>query len=181
MSDLELDPTLLETLRTLALHDVEFVLVGDVAEAIHDDGGFVSGVSIVPGSYGRNARRLATALHAMDAQPSVAGAPAAEPLDPRTDLRELSPCSFVTRHVDVDVCFQPPGTGGYRDLFDDAAHVELAPGVRPLVASPDDLERMSRGGAAAAPYATPPAALPPEPAPGWTLGRDTRAGRATRI
>src|SRR5688572_28967953 len=37
MSELELDPALLETLRTLQQHDVEFVLVGDVAEAIHNN------------------------------------------------------------------------------------------------------------------------------------------------
>ena len=42
MSELELDPGLLETLRTLQQHDVEFVLVGDVAEAIYNQGGFVS-------------------------------------------------------------------------------------------------------------------------------------------
>ena len=63
MTDLELDPTLLETLRTLALHDVEFVLVGGLARAIYDHGGFVSGVEIVPGSYGRNAERLIAPLH----------------------------------------------------------------------------------------------------------------------
>ncbi|MGH2942800.1 MAG: hypothetical protein ACRDLN_08520, partial [Solirubrobacteraceae bacterium] len=154
MSDLELDPALLETLRTLQLHDVEFVLAGDVAEAIHNRGGFVSGVAIVPGSYGRNVERLNGALQALDAELGIAGAPAATQVDyRRSDLRELAPCSFITLYVDIDVNFEPAGTGGYQDLFDDASHVELAPSVRPLVAAPADLERIARGVAPAVPYA----------------------------
>jgi hypothetical protein len=184
MSVLELDPTLLEALRTLALHDVEFVVVGDVAEAIHNDGGFVAGLAIVPGSYGRNAERLSNALQAMDAELGIAGTLAATELDyRRTDLRELAPCSFMTRYVDIDVNFEPKGTDGYRDLFDDASHVELAGGVqpiRPLVAARQDLERIARGTAPAVPYATPPAALPPEPGDDG-VAQDIRAARSTRI
>ena len=164
MSELELDPSLLETLRTLHQHDVEFVLVGDVAEAIHNNGGFVSGVAIVPGAYGRNVERLNTALQAMDGELGIAGTPSATQVDyRRCDLRELAPCSFMTRYVDVDVNFEPLGTRGYRDLFDEAKHLELAPAVSPLVADRADLERIGHAVAPAAPYAKPPAALPPEP------------------
>ncbi|MEA2193870.1 MAG: hypothetical protein QOG42_304 [Solirubrobacteraceae bacterium] len=164
MSELELDPLLLETLRTLQQHDVEFVLVGDVAEAIYNNGGFVSGVAIVPGAYGRNVERLNGALQAMDAELGIAGTPAATQVDyRRTDLRELAPCSFITRYVDVDLNFEPLGTRGYRDLFDEAKHIELAPSINPLVADRADLERIGRAVAPAAPYAKPPAALPPEP------------------
>jgi hypothetical protein len=179
MSDLELDPALLETLRTLAQHDVEFVLVGDVAAAIHNHGGFVSGVAIVPGSYGRNAQRLNGALQAMDAELGIAGTPAATQFDyRRMDLREIAPCSFITRVVDVDVNFEPPGTRGYRDLFDDAARILLAPGVNPLVASPDDLARIARGSAPMLPPAQPPAILPPEPGGELWAGERFRASRA---
>jgi len=164
MSELELDPSLLETLRTLQQHDVEFVLVGDVAEAIHNNGGFVSGVAIVPGAYGRNVERLNTALQAMDAELGIAGTPASTEVDyRRCDLRELAPCSFMTRWVDVDLNFEPVGTNGYRDLFDEAKHTELAAGIRPLVADRADLERIGRAVTPQAPYARPPAALPPEP------------------
>jgi hypothetical protein len=164
MSELELDPTLLETLRTLQEHDVEFVLVGDVAEAIHDKGGFVSGVAIVPGAYGRNVERLNAALQAMDAELGIAGTPASTDVDyRRCDLRELAPCSFITRWVDVDLNFEPLGTKGYRDLFDEAKHIELAAGIRPLVADRADLERIGRAAAPAVPFAKPPATLPPEP------------------
>ena len=182
MSELELDPLLLETLRTLQLHDVEFVLVGDVAEAVYNNGGFVSGVAIVPGAYGRNVERLNGALQAMDAELGIAGTPAATPVDyRRRDLRELAPCSFLTRYVDIDLSFEPLGTRGYRDLFDEARHIELAPSVNPLVAAPEDLERIGRSTAPAVPYAQPPAALPPEPDDGpYSPADDIRASRASR-
>jgi len=180
MSDLELDPTLLEALRTLADHDVEFVVVGDVAEAIHKHGGFVAGLAIAPAAYGRNAERLNTALQAMDGELGIAGTPATTQLDyRRMDLRELAPCSFITRYVDVDVNFAPGATAGYRDLIDDADYAELAHGIRPLVAAPEDLDRIRRGSAGPTPYAKPPIALPPEP-DGWEA-EDIRAGRPTRI
>jgi len=182
MSELELDPLLLETLRTLQQHDVEFVLVGDVAEAIYNSGGFVSGVAIVPGAYGRNVERLNGALQAMDGELGIAGTPASTEVDyRRIDLREIAPCSFMTRYVDVDLNFEPLGTRGYRDLFDEAKHVELATGVSPLVAAAEDLARIGHAVAPPAPYATPPAALPPEPDDlVYSPADDIRASRSTR-
>lgn len=182
MSQLELDPLLLETLRTLQQHDVEFVLVGDVAEAIHNSGGFVSGVAIVPGAYGRNVERLNAALQAMDAELGIAGAPAATDVDyRRCDLREIAPCSFMTRYVDIDLNFEPLGTRGYRDLFDEAKHIELAPSINPLVAAPEDLARIGRSNAPV-PYAQPPAALPPEPDDGVHFpAGDIRASRSAHL
>ena len=179
MSELELDPALLETLQTLEAQNVEYVLVGDVAEAIYNNGGFVSGVAIVPGAYSRNVDRLCNALVALDADLGIAGQPDARELDlRRTDLRELSPCSFMTSRADIDLDFEPHGTRGYRDLFDDATRIELAPGLSPLVASPADLARIARGRAPDAPYAQPPAVLPPEPDGDVWAGEQIRATRA---
>ena len=182
MNELQLDPDLITTLRTLETHRVEFVLVGDVADAIYNHGGLVSGVAIVPGGYGRNVERLMHALHEMNAELGIAGRPDPRGLDwRRMDLRELAPCTFMTSHADVDVNFQPDGTQGYRDLFQDAARIELAGGAaKPHVASPEDLDRMQHGAAPAAeiPPALPPAALPPEP-DDW-LEEDIRASRAGR-
>ena len=159
MTDLELDPDLLMILQVLETHRVEFVLVGDVAEAIYNHGGFVSGVAIVPGGYGRNVERLMTALHAMNAELGIAGRPDPRDLDwRRMDLREIAPCAFMTTYADIDIDFQPAGTNGYRDLFQDADRCELSRGARPHVASIDDLERVRHRGAGA-----PPAAITPPP------------------
>jgi hypothetical protein len=159
MTDLELDPDLLMTLQVLETHRVEFVLVGDVAEAIYNYGGFVSGVAIVPGGYGRNVERLMTALHAMNGELGIAGRPDPRGLDwRRLDLREIAPCTFMTNYSDLDIDFQPAGTNGYRDLFQDADRCELSRGARPHVASIEDLERL-RHGTGPAPAAAP--AMPP--------------------
>jgi hypothetical protein len=78
------------------------------------------------------------------------------------------------------VNFEPRGTGGYRDLFDDASRIELAPGIRPLVAAEEDLARIARGTAPAVPYAKAPAALPPEPDGDGSIAQDVRASGPTR-
>jgi len=179
MSELELDPTLLATLQALEAKAVEFVLVGDVAEAIYANGGFVSGVAIVPGAYSRNVDRLCDALVELGAELDGTGA-ARGPDIRQVDLRELAPCTFQTTLADVDLDFEPQGTRGYRDLFDDAARIQLAPGVNPLVASPADLERIGRRQSPDAPYAQPPAVLPPEPddSSAW-VAEQIRASRAS--
>src|SRR6476620_2722174 len=104
MSELELDPTLLTTLRTLEEQHVEFVLIGDVAESIYANGGFVSGVAIVPDAYSRNVDRLSNALAELGAQLDGESAVGLAGVDVRQlDLRALSPCTFVTSLADVDV------------------------------------------------------------------------------
>jgi hypothetical protein len=168
MSELQFDPDLIATLAGLESSRVEFVLVGDVANAIYNHGGFVSGVAIVPASYGRNTERLANALHMLRAELGIAGRPDPRNLDWRQmDLREIAPCSFMTTHADIDVNFRPAGCSGYPDLFADAARIELGPGARPHVASPEDLDRLMQRSAppppAAPPVARPPAVRPPEP------------------
>jgi len=204
MNELLLDPDLISTLRTLETHRVEFVLVGDIAHAIYNHGGPVSGVAIVPGNYGRNVERLMGALDAMNAEMGIAGR--ADPRGEdwrRMDLRELAPCTFMTTHADIDIDFEPAGTTGYRDLFQDAYRVEVASGAQPHVVSIEDLDRMEHGappqaGAAQAQYAPesspaplqhepsaePPPATPPS-ADEYDLGiwteEEFRAIRAGRI
>ncbi len=161
MSELQLDQNLVATLAALETHRVEFVLVGDLANAIYDHGGIVSAVAIVPGNYGRNVDRLAHALGTLNAELGIAGRPDPRGLDWRQmDLREIAPCTFMTAYADIDVDFQPAGTHGFRDLFQDADRFEVGRGVRPYVASPDDLDRVGHG------HASPPAPvqLPPTPA-----------------
>ena len=132
MSELQLDPHLTAPLAALARHRVEFVLVGDVANAIYVHGGIVSAVAMVPGGYGRNVERLATALNSLNAELGIAGRPDPRGLDwRRMDLRDLAPCTFMTAYADIDVDFQPAGTNGFRDLFQDADRFDIGPGIRP--------------------------------------------------
>jgi len=160
MTEIELDPKLLATLQTLEAQAVEYVLVGEVANAIHDGGGSISGVAIVPAAYGRNVDRLVSALKKLAAHLSNG-----QPLDPRTtNLRAVAPCNLATGHANVQLDFAPGGTNGYPDLFEDAARIRLAAGVNPHVASPRDLDRIERW-ARGVHGNVPPAALPAEAQP----------------
>jgi hypothetical protein len=164
MNELLLDPDLISTLRTLETHRVEFVLIGDAAHAVYNHGGLVSGVAIVPGNYGRNVERLMGALDAMNAEIGIAGRADPRGLDwRRMDLRELAPCTFMTMHADIDIDFEPAGTNGYRDLFQDAYRVEVGTGAQPHVVSIEDLDRMEHGAPPQA--AAPHAQYAPEPSP----------------
>ena len=180
MSELQFDPDLIATLAALEAHRVEFVLVGDIANAIYSHGGVVAGVAIVPASYGRNAERLTRALESIQAEPGIAGRADPHLADWRTvDLREIVRCSFMTMYADVDLDFQPRGCNGYPDLFQDAARIELGAGARPHVASPEDLDRLTHRSApvpAASPEALPPPPLRP-PEPDW-LDEEIRASMA---
>lgn len=170
MDKLELDPDLVATLTTLERHRVEFVLTGDIARAIYGHGGFVSAIAVVPAGYGRNVERLMHALAEMNADLGIAGRPDSRGLDwRRSDLREIAPCTFMTDYADVDLDFEPAGTNGYRDLFQDADRFDLAPGARPYVVAIEDLERVTPGGASAPPV-TPIAAAAFAPPPASPVG-----------
>ncbi len=69
MSAPELDPTLLEALRMLAEHDVEFVVIGGFALAFHGAERATKDVDVVPAPREENLSRLWRALDDLDAEP----------------------------------------------------------------------------------------------------------------
>ncbi|MBA3327610.1 MAG: hypothetical protein H0T43_04835 [Solirubrobacterales bacterium] len=144
MARVDLEPDVLSTLRILDDHGVELVVIGDVADALHDDGaGFVETVAIVPSGYARNLDRLAGALRELRAQLRVPGQTRAQPLAlaPHA-LRELGRCTLVTEHADVELDLEPAGTAGYPDLFADARRIEVGERLAVTVASTEDLDRL---------------------------------------
>ncbi|MDQ3849067.1 MAG: hypothetical protein M3296_00420 [Actinomycetota bacterium] len=142
MASLELDSHLLAALQTLADHRVEHVVVGDVGDAVHEGGGVVDALAIVPSGYARNVDRLAEALDGLGAQLRIAGGRTA-PLDPDpARLRQMGRCTLATRRGDLELDFEPPGTAGYPDLYADARPTPLGERLAPLVASPEDLDRI---------------------------------------
>ena len=75
----------------------------------------------------------------------TSGEPAGLPFDCSGDfLRDLAPDSILnltTTAGDLDLAFRPSGTRGYPDLRRDAIEIEVADGVRILVASLADVIR----------------------------------------
>lgn len=159
MSAPELDPDVLATLRLLAQHRVEHVVVGDAADTIHEGGGgYVDALAIVPSGYARNVERLAAVLRELQAELRVPGESQTLPVDvSASGLRELGRCTLATELADVTVDFEPPGTAGYPDLYAESRAVELPGGVTPQVASQEDLDRIEDASRSAAPRAWPTA------------------------
>ncbi len=132
-------------LKWLKANQVEFVLVGPVAEAIREGTPAPGPVAIVPAPYRRNHERLSRALDLAHARPrpdggareareSVIAKGAAE----RFAGGERWVLGTGTHHLDV--AGRPSGTPSYQDLLYEAGRFEPAPGLTVEVASPEDIE-----------------------------------------
>jgi hypothetical protein len=132
-------------LKWLRANQVEFVLVGPVAEAIRGGAAGAGPVAIVPAPYRRNLERLWRALDAAHAKP--------RPDAGGKELRETRPaklgpdaCSGGQRWVlgsdphYLDVEGRPTGTPGYQELLYEAGRYEVIAGLSVDVASPEDIE-----------------------------------------
>ncbi len=130
-----------------ALHaaGVRFVLIGGMAAVLHGDTGFTLDLDLVPDRESENLERLARALRSLGARIRAANAPQGLPFDcSAAYFRNLPADAIVnltTEAGDLDVAFQPSGTGGYPDLRRDAATIEIAEGIEIRVASLGDVIR----------------------------------------
>jgi hypothetical protein len=132
-------------LKWLKANEVEFVLVGPVAEAIRGGVAAPGPVAIVPAPYRRNFERLSRALDSAHARPR----PDAGPRDGRDGLpAKVSPDGspggerwvLGTGSHYLDVEGRPNGTPGYQELLYEAGRFEPAAGLTLDVASPEDIE-----------------------------------------
>lgn len=135
-------------IKWLKANQVEFVLVGPVAEAIRNPpaGSPAPGpVAIVPAPYRRNHERLSRALDVAHARPRPDGgardtreSAVAKALAERTGGGERWVLGTGTHYLDVEG--RPSGTPSYQDLLYEAGRFEPAPGLTVDVASPEDIE-----------------------------------------
>jgi hypothetical protein len=132
-------------LSWLRANQIEFVLVGPVAEAIRGAGGAAGPVAIVPAPYRRNFERLSRALVASGAKPGAsasasAGAGAARAKSAADKVAGGQRWEFRTGIHFLDVEGRSSETPGYQDLLYEAGRFELAAGLNVDVASPEDIE-----------------------------------------
>jgi hypothetical protein len=143
-----LDEKSIAVLRWLQANRVEFVLVGEVGEAIRGHAGAGGPVAIVPAPYGRNLDRLARALSAAHATMRMA------PGHPRE--HETVPVKMNAEKLargirwelrcgayDIDVEGRLEGVPRYQELLYEAGRFEIASDVSVEVASPEDLEHFA--------------------------------------
>lgn len=130
----------------LKANQVEFVLVGPVADAIRGGAGARGPVAIVPAPYGRNFERLSRALASVNARlrpdggtrGSAEGTPTKITAEMLAAGRRWALRFGVAHYLDVEG--RPSGTPGYQDLLYEAGRFEIAPGLSIDVASPEDIE-----------------------------------------
>jgi hypothetical protein len=124
-----------ELLGILQSRSVSFVVIGAFARVVHGTRELTDGIDITPSMREENLTRLEAALEDLDARRADG-----QPLD------LLNPCGGViqleTRAGELKLVPEPAGTRGYDDLRRRASREPLGRGLRPQVASADDLARM---------------------------------------
>lgn len=122
-------------LATLDRHRVAYIVIGAFGRVVQGAEEVTRGVDIVPSTKPENLQRLEAALADLDAR--------------RVDGRKLEFEEAVDQAVplstargELKVVPAPSGTRGYDDLKRAATREPLGRGLRPSVASVDDLARM---------------------------------------
>jgi hypothetical protein len=131
----------LATLRTLAAHRVDFVVIGGYAAALHGSPVMTYDADICPSPDSANLRRLCAALEDLHACLRTAADP--DGVAFRCDERFLAGMemlNLVTDHGALDLSFRPSGTNGYGDLIAKASSFDVG-GFVVSVASINDIIR----------------------------------------
>ena len=119
-----LDPELLFT--TLARHQVQFVLIGALAARLQGLPRFTQDADITPAKDAENLKRLAAALHELDARVYTEQIPEGLPFDCSPQmLARADMWNLTTKAGRVDLAFIPSGTDGFSDLAPRAVRFEL--------------------------------------------------------
>jgi len=124
-----------ELLGVLQARNVSFVVIGAFARVIHGTRELTEGVDITPSMREENLARLERAFADLEARRADR-----EPLDLAT--LEEPVVELETRAGELKLVPEPAGTRGYDDLRRRADREPLGRGIRPQVASTDDLARM---------------------------------------
>jgi hypothetical protein len=124
-----------ELLGALQARNVSFVVIGAFARVVHGTRELTDGIDITPSMREENLAQLEQALEDLDAHRA----------DGRTlDLSDLAEpvVELETRAGELKLAPEPAGTRGWDDLRRRASREPLGRGLRPRIASPDDLARM---------------------------------------
>jgi hypothetical protein len=133
-----------QILRTLANHDVDYVLVGGLAVQVHGHVRTTFDVDVLPRPERGNLVHLADALNGLDAR--VLNPGSEELAIDAAMLPRATLWQFETRHGAIDVIRDAPGAPAYGDLRERALEIDLG-GLALAVAGRDDLISMKRASA----------------------------------
>jgi hypothetical protein len=125
----------LGVLATLDRHRVAYIVVGGFGRVVRGTEEITRGIDIVPSTKPDNLRKLEEALSEIGGRRGDGTQVAAAGLD-------QEPVDLVTERGEVKIVAEPIGTRGYEDLRRAATREPLGRGLRPWVASTNDLARM---------------------------------------
>jgi hypothetical protein len=124
-----------ELLGALQARSVTFVVIGAFARVVRGTRELTDGIDVTPSMREENLVRLEQALKDLNARRADGAS---------LDIRNLDEpvVEFETRAGELKLVPEPAGTRGYDDLRRRADREPLGRGIRPQVASGDDLARM---------------------------------------
>lgn len=126
-------------LAALSRHEVDFIVIGVIAAIAQGHPLTTRDLDITPSRDYPNVERLAEALRELGAKLRTPSEPVDFPIE-ASYLERVDSWTLVTETGELDILFEPAGTGGYPDLRRQAFEVTL--GVPVLVASLADIIRM---------------------------------------
>jgi hypothetical protein len=136
-----------ESLAVLDQYKVAYVLIGGFAAQLHGSTLPTTDIDVTPATSTDNLERLAAALRELGAGIRVDDLADGLAFDTSAEaLAEMRVLNLRTRHGDLDLTFEPAGTGGYDDLTRTAAPRVIA-GVQVEVASLADIIRSKQAAA----------------------------------
>jgi hypothetical protein len=134
-------------LEALARHEVQYVLIGGLAAAIHGADYVTGDVDVTPALGDDNLRRLSVALGELHARVRVDGEPDGVPFShDAASLAHAKVWNLTTDAGDLDITFMPAGTKGYADLRAHATVIDIL-GVPTTLASLGDVVRSKEAAA----------------------------------
>ena len=126
----------LGVLNTLDRHRVAYIVIGGFGRVVRGTEEVTRGLDIVPSTKPDNLQKLEDALDELAARKED-GKRVAE-----ADLASQEAIVLITDRGELKIVAEPAGTSGYEDLRRAATREPLGRGLRPPVASTDDLGRM---------------------------------------
>lgn len=131
-----------EIFRILGAHGVKYVVIGNMGGTLYGSPLVTTDIDVCPSTDEQNLAALAKALLQMDARIRTPDVPEGVPFAcDATFLRQMRMVNLTTRFGDIDLAFEPSGTGGYEDLSRRAVRIELQDGVSTHIAALEDIIR----------------------------------------
>jgi hypothetical protein len=126
-------------LAVLDRHRVAYIVIGAFGRVVQGAEEVTRGVDVVPSPKPDNLERLDAALDELEAVTPDGHAAS------RDATGDDAVLALSTNRGELKIVQQPEGTRGYEDLRRAATREPLGRGIRPAVASVDDLARMLAG------------------------------------